>query len=240
MTQAVRVVARISWTRLRRGRTLWMTALLGTIPLLAAAWQRAFEPDPAARWETIAQLMLRIFVTLAAALHLASAVGEEIEGRTYTYLWSRPMPRAALLLGKLLAALPALVVASWTAMAGAFFVAVGAPGMETAGWLLRGLAAAALAGMGAGVFAAGVGAIATRHPFVFVLGYFLLAEQLLPFVPTVANLSFLHHAFVVAGVERRIPGEVPFSVGALLVLTAVWLGVGVWRVTVAEYGRADA
>src|SRR6185503_12480129 len=49
-------------------------------------------------------------------MFIASSIGEEIEDRTITYLWSRPIPRWAVLIGKFLALAPiavVLVVGSW-------------------------------------------------------------------------------------------------------------------------------
>jgi hypothetical protein len=204
MMRDVWILAGVARKRLWRGRAIWVVGLLAVLSPLIAAWARA-EGE---RWEVSGQFTMRVFVMIAAALLLASAVGEEIEAKTYGYLWSRPIARSTLILGKLVATVPVLLGLALLSMSLAFL---------------------------------GVGAIFPRHPFVFILGWFMLAETALSVIPNVSNLSILHHALVVGGIATDSAGipDVPFSLGALFVQSALWLGVGLWRVSVTEYGRAD-
>lgn len=232
---AVVVLAGLAWRRLWRGRSLYITAILAALAL-ALALLLPRRIDVAERWEALATFWLSFLVTVGAAVHLASAVGEEIETRTFTYLWSRPVPRTAVLLGKLLAVVPVLAGASLLVLPAAYVLVTGAEAGAHVDWLVRGVAGAIAGTVAASAFAVGAGAIFPRHPFLFTLGYLLAAEQFLWRIPNVANVSFLYHARIVAGLD---PGGVGGALLGLALLTAFWLALGLWRVSTADYGAED-
>ena len=240
LLHGVLATARLARKRLWRGRSLWVTVFLVALPIVIALLQLALPIAPGMRYQISVETGLRFLCTIAAAIHLAPAIGEEVEGRTYAYLWSRPLPRATLLLGKLVGVLPFLLAASTVSLGVSWLAtAQGDPALLPAlGRSLLGAAAGCTAGA---CFAAGVGSLFPRHPLVFAVGYLLAAEQFLPFVPNAAYLSLLFHARAVAG--QPPTGAPSESLGGglvgLLVLGGIWLVGGLLRVTYAEYGRAD-
>ena len=48
-------------------------------------------------------------LAVVPAMFVASSIGEEIEDRTITYLWSRPLPRWHVIAGKLVALAPVAI-----------------------------------------------------------------------------------------------------------------------------------
>ena len=93
------VLARVTWTRLVRGRALWVSLFVAALPCLYAAMMRGGVQDELYAFEIL-------ILAILAPMFISSSLGEEIEDRTTTYLWSRPIPRWAVLAGKLLALVP--------------------------------------------------------------------------------------------------------------------------------------
>lgn len=238
MRRATAIIARLTVTRLRRGRSLWLAVGLTAVPVLMALAQLAdrqeFE-DPEAFQKTT-EVALRFMAALAPTILLCNALGEELEARTYTYLWSRPFPRAALLLGKAAVVAPlCLGLAAVSILPGWFLLAHG-----RLDWLANAYAGILSATVASSAMALGIGALFPRHPFIFAIGYFG-AEQLISLIPNVAKLSIVYHARSLAGQpvigaehESRLAALV-----ALVILTAAWLGAALWRVGRAELAPKD-
>ena len=93
----------------------------------------------------------------------------------------------------------------------------------------------------ASAFAAGIGAIFHRRPFLVTLGWLLAAENLLAWVPSVAQVSILYHARVVAGLpteswSRATPAS---SIVIGLLVAGAWLAAGAAWIRRAEYAAAE-
>jgi hypothetical protein len=228
------IIARYAWMRLWRGKSYWISVLLAAAPVVAVSM-----PGTAAeRWLRALEVAIQI-VPLSAAIQLAHAVGEELESATVTYLWSRPMARSALLVGKLMAALPVVlgvavlpVAAAWAVThvdaLGGGLGALG--GSEDA--LAAALAATTLGGIAAAMVATGIGALLPRHAFVIALAYLLFLDKALGVIPNVGHVSIMHHMRTLAGMAT---GVAPSTAAiALLVLALLWLGVGVVRLQTLE------
>ena len=191
MATATRIHARLSFMRLRRGRAAWAAAAMFALPLayiiglvIANHWGRGV-------FDEVNELYFRFLVPFVPTLLLSAAVAEEVENKTFTFVFARPAPRGALVLGKWLAAtLPAMAIIapslaiSW-ALSNARF-----PEDFAREWphLLR-VEAAALIGLGFyGALAVTIGSIFSRHPLIAVLGYLLLIEEALGSAPIVLDL----------------------------------------------------
>ncbi|HKA88184.1 MAG TPA: ABC transporter permease subunit [Haliangiales bacterium] len=223
-------LARLAWKRLWRGKMVWISGLLVLVPLSIAAIAPR-DRSPERRFELIVELTLRSLVLLVPVLHLAPVVGEESERKTYTYLWSRPVPRPTLLWGNLLVILPLAAVAAAATLAAAFALIGG-----EVEWLARAQAGAAAGVAGASAFALGVGALFPRHPLVVTLAWVFLGEQILPEIPSVQNLSIVRHATTIAGHGGDDPAGAALAVA---ILSAIWLAVAVWRIKRMEFGSAE-
>lgn len=239
----VRAVARLAWRRLWRGRTIWATAILVIVPLGVAALMLApslSEGDKS--WTMVCELTFRSLVVLAPVLHLAPAINEENDGKTYTYLWSRPVRREALLYGKLLAVAPAVALAATASLITGFILLSLGPNRPDVSLLPRALLAVAVGVTAASCYALGIGALFPRHPLVAAMAFIFFGEQILPEVNAVQNVSVLYHVRTVAALPYSpYPWEGSLAKGliALAILSAVWLSIAVWRVRRLELGSAD-
>jgi hypothetical protein len=236
---AVWVVARLAWLRLRRGRALWVSGLLVLAPIALALTAGLRIDDPGRRWSLVAELAFRSLVLLAPVIHLAAALGEETEDKTYTYLWSRPIAREAVLLGKMLAIAPVFALLAPLALAVCYLLVATGPGEVPLEWLGRAAAASALGVVSSSAFALGFGALVPRHALVAALAWRFLSENVLASIGAVQNLSALYHVEVIADLPEKpvdTSGRPLGAAVALLALTAVWLAVGLWRARVVEPG----
>jgi ABC-type transport system involved in multi-copper enzyme maturation permease subunit len=241
VTDAMRVVARMTLLRLGRGRTMFVSVCLALLPIATAALLAAKQGNDEARnLQRVLEVALRFVATLTAVLHLAPSVSEEVDGKTWTYLWSRPFPRQALVLGKLLAIAPAVMALTTVSVGMSYLILFEGSAAAHVPALLQGLYGAYGATLGAGAFAIAIGSLFPRYPLVFSLGWFA-AEQIMFLVPNVAKLSPLYHARFLAGLEasRSEPESLLAAFVWLAALTAGLLGVAIWRVRKAEYARAD-
>jgi hypothetical protein len=189
----------------------------------------------------VTEVALRFVATLATVIHLAPALSDEVDGKTWTYLWSRPFPRPALLYGKVLAIAPAVMVLATISLGVAYLITFETdPGTHLPA-LARSLGGAYAATLGAAAFAVAIGSLFPRHPLVFGLAWFA-ADQILFLVPNVAKLSSLYHARFLAGLpaSKAEPESVAAAALWLVGLTIAMLAVGGWRVRRSEYARADA
>lgn len=237
------VITGLTWKRLWRGRALWISAVLAALPLLLCLAVYGHGSSPEDEWETIAQLVLRLPILLAAAVHLAPAVGEEVELKTLSYLWSRPVQRPDLLLGKLLAVVPALALLFAVVNALVWLIMMGGDAGSHDALVSLGRIELATVGeaAAAGAFAAGAGAIFPRHPFALVIGYVMLVDQLLSIIPGIANASIAYHALAIGGFTIRA-GQSESLLAGVIGLTTLgfgWLSIGMVRIGASEYFRAD-
>ena len=99
--------------RMLRGRTLVVAGVFALLPV-AYTFLAGMNGDRGA-WSDIFPPLVML-AALVAPLFMASSMAEEIEERTYTYLWSRPVPRWSVVMGKLCASIP--IAGSRTSTAG--------------------------------------------------------------------------------------------------------------------------
>jgi ABC-type transport system involved in multi-copper enzyme maturation permease subunit len=235
------ILARLAWLRLWRGRTKWLSGLLALLPPIFAALLLGGHDGREEIWEIVIYFTLSLAVLIAVAVQLAPSVGDELESRTYTYLWSRPVRRSALLLGKLLATTPPIAAAFVVSESVAWAVVWQADAGAHVEQLLRALLAT-LGVVGAGAaLALATSALLPRRPLAFVLGYIMLGEQLLGFVPLLRYTSISFHASAISAAHpsNLVVGTLADGLLGLAVLTVVWLGLAIWRVERAEYALPD-
>jgi ABC-2 type transport system permease protein len=238
---ALKVIARITWLRLLRGRSKWVSLLLAFLPVVFAALLTLFGADTDRSWDMVATYVLRLGAMLAVAVHLAPSVGEELESRTYTYLWSRPMPRRALLLGKLVATTPIAAAIFVVSVSATWLVVWQGDAGEHLGDLLSMLLATIGAVAAGSSLALVAGSFFPRHPLAVILGYVIMGDRLLGFIPALRQVSVYFHAISVAGVRDPMLLSATMTAGlvGLLVLTVGWLGLAIWRVERTEYALPD-
>jgi hypothetical protein len=156
-------------------------------------------------------------------MFVGASVGEEIEDRTSTYLWSRAIERWAVLAGKLCALTPiviALVVGSWLA---AMYVLTGAaPPAVSCVALAAGCVAASLT-------AAGISTVVPKHGMALTIGY-MLVDNFVGVLPiSVREISITHQVRVLSHLEGG-PAVVATPLLALAMIGAVWSVIGFVRI----------
>jgi ABC-type transport system involved in multi-copper enzyme maturation permease subunit len=226
--EASRIYARMAWLRMRRGRVVWLAAAMFALPLvyvaglaIAGHWGRGLFDD-------VSELYFRFLIPFVPALTASAAVAEEIENKTFTFVFARPAPRGALVIGKLWAAtVPALLVVV-PSLAIAWVVAqlrFPADMADTWPHLLR-VELAAVAGLCAyGALAAAIGTLFSRHPLVAVLVYLMLIEEGLGSAPIVINL-------IAVGWHLRNIADLPLPATTFMALTVPWWGSALWALAV--------
>ena len=205
-------VTQMLWSR----RTIFMALVVG-VPVVVAALVRVLVMLGAPLDRTLAGpaifgLMVWAFfvhfsVPVLAAFYGTSLIADEVEDKTLTYLFTRPIPRGAVLMGKYLSYLACTVCVVLPSVVLVWLLIVPIRGSLGAGFpdLLRdlGLLALGLAVYGA-VFAL-VGAVLKR-PLLFGLGFIFGWELLVLAMP--GYLKRLTVAYYLEGlVPHALPGD---------------------------------
>lgn len=218
----IKTLAQLTLTRLVRGKTLWIAIAAALLPVVFAAIRNGqLEDTSRVAGEVLSFVML--LVAVLPAMLVAGSVGEDIEDRTATYLWSRPVRREAVIAGKLVALVPiaaAIVVVSW--YAGARVGSGVAPPVASLGGIAAGVVAASLA-------ATGIATLVPKHGTALTVVYMLLFDIPVGVLPaSLRYLSITHLTDVLAN-ERAKDSPAVCAI-ALAIVGAIWLAVGILRI----------
>lgn len=218
---AVSTVASVTLTRLGRGKALWIGLLLAALPVINAKIVHTYAEKLRASPSEMFAASLGLLVLLPA-MFIGASIGEEIEERTATYLWSRPVARWAVIAGKLCALAPiviALIVGGWFA-AHEIWVG-GAPTLTSCVALAAGCLAASL-------IAAGVASVLPKHGMGFTIAYMFvdIFVGALPF--SLRELSVTHQAAVLS--QLGDSREITTPAIMLIMASGVWSVIGLLRI----------
>ncbi len=239
--------------RLLRARRTLFVLLLALAPA-ALAWIVTSLSGRIAPGEVAANggwiMLVQVVTPLSALVLGAATVAEEVEDRTITYLFTRPMPRAALLLGRWAAIALILVLilglATWLFLLAAERARGDGPPVDAQ--IARALLFAVLAGaVTYSALAAALGAF-VRHPILIGLGYAFAVEGFLANLPgRNQSLTVQHHLRSLmaaqgsplwAKVEGFASASYESGGTALVVLACIALGalaLGSWRLARREF-----
>jgi ABC-type transport system involved in multi-copper enzyme maturation permease subunit len=231
-------VMALTWKRLLRGRTLWVAAGIALLPVAFAATLQSLGRS-SGRMANDLVAFEQLLLALLPAMLIASSIGEEIEDRTTTYLWSRPVARWVVLIGKLATLVPVVVVLAVLNWAGALEMGLGkAPTLQSC--VAMGTGAIALS-----MVAAGIATLAPRHGMALTVCYLLFFDLAIGVLPvSLRNLSItFHQRSMIDAFDRPATGfhfgppppTVLAAAIGLAVLGGVWLIVALWR-----FGRREA
>jgi ABC-type transport system involved in multi-copper enzyme maturation permease subunit len=213
----IATLVRVSWRRLFRGRALWVCAAIALLPLVVGGAFRTLGATKA----LIGAAELFV-MTLLPPIFVASSIGEEIEDRTSTYLWSRPLARWTMPVAKLLALAPlasALVAGGWLL---AIYSATGAPpGLQT----VLALAAGALA---ISAMSAGVAMLVPNHGMSLSIVYLVIIDNAIGLIPaSLQSISMTRQVRLLADFEHADSLVEPAV--TIAILSAVWFVIGLSR-----------
>jgi ABC-2 type transport system permease protein len=194
--ETVKASLSLALLRIRRGRALWFAAAIGLLVIvLTLAIRVSGHVAPRPLWEAVTAYPLRyVMVVLVPFLFCATALSEEVEARTITYLFVRPAPKSAVLLGKYLAG-TAIAVALVSGTVAIVFVSAWIGAGAAIPWAELGRAAGGFALTSAcyGAMFLFFGVIWVDAPYLLSLMYFGIVEiplSLLPNIVHVASMSY--------------------------------------------------
>jgi ABC-type transport system involved in multi-copper enzyme maturation permease subunit len=232
---ATRIIARLTVARALRGRALWISAIVATLPIFFAYVLRAANTE---RGHDTQAVDLFAFQQLALAvltgMLVAASVGEDIEDRTTTYLWSRPLPRSSVLTGKLLAMAPivcGLAIASWCAAAPAATRGTSLDEINGPPPLIDACIALGLGGLALSLVAAAIATLVPRYAMALTVCYLLFFDIPMGALPAaIENVSVTHHIRTVAGMTRDLEASRGAALIGMAIIAAIWTTVGLWRI----------
>jgi ABC-2 type transport system permease protein len=184
---------------------------------------------------------------LAALFYATALIADEVEGRTLTYLLTRPIPRPSILLGKFVAYLVTSLSLAWPALVGTFFLLVTARGRADLAAavpdLFRDAGVVALTLLSYGALFALLG-VFLRRPLVPGL-LFIFAWELVAWLPgylprltlTLYLRSLVRHRPAVEGLSELFDQILPVAtcLPVLFAASALFLGAALWIFSRREY-----
>lgn|GEM_PF-3823433 len=237
--QAARIVARATWRQTVRARTLWASALLLSIPVALAPVAAARSTDA---WEVVFEILVAL-LAIVPPLHLAPAVSDEVSEQTFTYLWSRPLPRRAIGLGKFIALAP-LVAGGFAVATGAAYGLIAVQTEFDIGALVRAELAIVLGSVAASAVALALGTLIPRHSQAAAIAYLALVDLAVGTIPiSLADISLTRHVRRLADTDNSAGmlaalASQPSDAASLLWIAglgAVWIGATLWWLERAQY-----
>lgn len=247
---AARLIAGLSLRRTRRGGLIWLPVVVLALLLLAAVVALVTGKAGVDFFKGSLDILLRYLIPFVMILHGSSAVGEEVQAKTITYLFSRPIPRWSLPLGKfagnlglgLLLLLPVTLLLYVLALLGELEL------FTTELPLLgRGLLAVVVAALLYGALGTAFGTMVTRGAFVVALVVWGVLDVAFGFIPGAlkavamnVHLRVLTGQYVpdLSGFNKDPVLSTAVSLPLLLVVIALLLVLAVSWVSGTEY-RTD-
>jgi len=208
----------LTWKRLFRGRAVWICAGIASLPSLFAFPLRG-DHDAA-----VALAMVELVVmALLSSVFVASSIGEEIEERTITYLWSRPLARWTIVVGKVIALAPIALVLT---VAGYFLanqIALGRPPEP------RQLIAFGAGALATSMIAAGIGTLVPKQGMALSIIYLVILDIAIGALPaSIQEIAVSHQVMSLGGIG---PKHAPVHAAIVLaIIGAFWLTIGMLRV----------
>jgi len=215
-------IAALTVKRLLRGRAMWIGLGISALPLIFAGLVRGRAPNRAGNVLDLLILLELLFAVLPP-LFVASSIGDEIEDRTTTYLWSRPLPRWTILAGKLLALVPIVIVLQVASAGGALAIA-GAVTVPACVAMAAGAAAVSLV-------SAGIATLVPKHGMALAICYVLLLDLPVGFLPaSLRQASITHNVRTIAGLDPTIADTAASAGIGMAVVAGVWLALALYRI----------
>lgn len=220
----IATLAGVTLTRLGRGKALWIGAMFAALPLIYAVLVHSgrfgFE---ASTQFGISSLLLAVL----PAMFVGASVGEEIEDRTSTYLWSRPIARWIVLAGKLVALTPIVVVL----IVGGWYLEVRLA--SNAGPPVASIIALAAGTIASSLAVTGIAVVVPKHGMALTIAYMLVDLFIGAMQFSMRSLSITYQVRTMAGMGDDPQAYVAPAI-AMAVLAGVWFAIGLLRIRRVE------
>lgn len=210
-------MVRVTWRRLFRGRAVWVCLGIAFLPMLLAGVVAGSRESL-----DITSVAEFLVMTVLPPVFVASSIGEEIEDRTTTYLWSRPIARWTMIVGKLIALAPIsmlLIALGWFAAAQ---TATGrAPSTDS-------VIAFAAGGLAISVMSAGLGTLVPKQGMALAIIYLVILDSAIGIIPaSLQNISITRQVLLLSGLDGHVSKFEPAL--TMAIISGVWLGIGLLR-----------
>jgi hypothetical protein len=219
--------------RMLRGRIVWVAGVFAVLPV---AYTFLAGANGADAWADVFPLLVML-AALVAPLFMASSMAEEIEERTYTYLWSRPVPRWSVVIGKLVASIPIAGAVVTGSVVACYLAGRGA----TSGELARGIGAVLAGTVAACAVSAALAILFPRAGLALTYVYLLALDLPIGAIPfSLRNAAVTHQVRVVGGVSGVDPAPAVWHGAVWLAgISAFWLVVALVRLRRAEFSSGE-
>jgi ABC-type transport system involved in multi-copper enzyme maturation permease subunit len=194
-------------------------------------------------------LFLRFIVPVLGVFYGTALMADEVEDKTITYLFTRPIARGAVLMGKYLAYLVCTILVVLPSVMLVYFLVV--PFGEVPATFVSLVTDLSLLGLGLAVYGAVFALVGAYFKRPLVIGLFFafgweptvlaLPGYLKQFTVAYYLQALVPHAMPSDGVAGLLQGffrdnpSVPTAVGSLAVLVAAFLWMATWVVERREY-----
>ena len=224
--RACLILARLFLKQILRSKVVWIMGLIVSLPGIVAI--ALAEQDPAQAWMITVGISTSL-LAIVPPVFAGGVVADELDSQTYTFLWSRPLPRWTVLVGKLLGAIP-LVTAAVVASVVIGWSALDSEGLVTTEQLRMACLGLAVGSVAACTISAGIGTLVVRHPIVAGIVYMLLLDVTMGAIPfSLRHISLSFQVSELAGVGE-VGVSAIWSLAFIAGVTALWLGIGLWRI----------
>jgi ABC-type transport system involved in multi-copper enzyme maturation permease subunit len=205
----------VTWRRLVRGRALWVSVLIAALPAVLAV---ALVGRSNMEAVNVVQFLT---MALLPPLFVASSLGEEIEDRTTTYLWSRPIGRWTIVIGKLLALAPVAMTLVVGGFVASYQVGMGAPPEP------RAILAIAAGSLAIAAMSAGIATLVPRHGMALSIVYLVIFDLALGAIPASINqISITHQIALLVDPDAAVLQPAV----TVTLLAGGWLAIALWRI----------
>lgn len=188
-------IARLTAKRVLRSRLLIIGSVLMALSFLPTAFGAGRSQSPEFRWEHFLRLA-GLLEVLVVSLLSASAIAEEIENKTYSYLWARPIPRWSVLSGKLWVAITIGIVLTSASAA----IGYSLTGLSNSEFLLKAIFGLSLGALAVSSIASFLGTLAPKYALAVSIAYFLVFDSIVGAMPfAMARISVQHNVTAIAG-----------------------------------------
>lgn len=221
----IAAIAELTLRRLWRGRALWVSVVIALLPLAFSGFMKSQGNSTDVRGlPTDLFVFEGLLLAVLPSMFVASSIGEEIEDRTTTYLWSRALPRWTIVVGKLVALVPiifALVLGNWFL---AMQVAGASPGpMSYVSLAFTSFAIACLS--------AALATLVPKHGMALSVCYILFFDLPVGGLPaSLKELSITHHMRSLAELSWAPDDPHWLTMFAVALLCTFFLGIALWRI----------
>jgi ABC-type transport system involved in multi-copper enzyme maturation permease subunit len=232
---AARAIAAVVFLRCLRGRSIWIGLASSSVPaVLALVLTGAGQGDQGAGvWREVFTYSLGL-LAIVPPLLVAGSIGDDLDDRTATYLWSRPLPRWSLITGTLLAMAPLAFAILSVGVTAGFVLSFGAAAPAELAVLARGLAGLALGVLAVSSAAAALATVSPRFATALAVVYVLFLDLPISLLPvSLREISIGYQVSQVAAVQQY-PAGLGGALLALAGLIGAWLAVALWRISRVE------